>query len=265
MDRKVAFITGASSGIGKALAVELARRGYVLGLTARREKELAEVAQAVGAAGSEALVKSADVTDRAAVEAAAAAVEERFGRIDLLVASAGISAAPKRGNYFDVDAVSATIGVNLLGVVHAIGAVLPGMLERGSGHVAAISSLAAYRGSPKLPGYSASKAGVNALLESRRIDIFRRGVDVTIVNPGFVETPMVAKNKSTPFLVSAERAAEIIATGLARRKRVIEFPLPLVAIVRGSKALLPDWLHERLLARKAPRPASPTIGPAPEA
>src|SRR4051812_26091108 len=118
MQPKVALITGASSGIGKALAVELGRRGYKVGLTARRVKELEETAAAVAAAGSEALALASDVTDRAAIEGAAAAIEKRFGRIDLLVANAGIAAKPERGKFFDVDAIEKTLSVNLHGVIY---------------------------------------------------------------------------------------------------------------------------------------------------
>jgi short-subunit dehydrogenase len=251
MEPRIALVTGASSGIGKALAVELAGRGYKVGLTARRAKELEETAQAIAAAGSEAQVEVADVTDRAAIEAAAAAVERRFGRIDLLVANAGIAAKPERGKFFDVDAIEKTMRVNLFGVIYSIGAVMPGMLERKSGHVAAISSIASYFGTPKSAGYSASKAAVNVLLDSLRLDVRGRGVDVTVVNPGFVETPLTAKNKGMVLVWTAEKAARAIADGLARRKRTIEFPFPLVAAAKLGRALVPGWLSDRLLSGRA--------------
>jgi short-subunit dehydrogenase len=121
------------------------------------------------------------------------------------------------------------------------------MLERRSGRISAISSLSAYLPLPRALAYPASKAGLNVLLDSLRIDLRGRGVGITVVNPGFVDTPMTAKNKhKMPFLVDAGKAARIIVDGCLRGKRVVEFPLPLVAIVKASKSLLPgpvyDWL-----------------------
>lgn len=250
MDPEIALITGASSGIGKAVALELARRKFKLCLTARREKELGEVAAEVEKAGGEALVQAGDVADRAAVERAAKAAEQRFGRIDILVAAAGIG-MPRipLEKVFDTDAVEQTFRVNLFGVVYAIGAVLPGMLARKSGQIAVISSLAGYRGLPRSHAYGGSKAGVNVLLEGLRIDLRGRGVGVTTVNPGFVDTPLVQKERDRlPFLVPADAAARTIVAGILKRKRIVEFPFPLVAAVRLGRALVPDWLYERAVS-----------------
>ncbi|HVY60241.1 MAG TPA: SDR family NAD(P)-dependent oxidoreductase [Planctomycetota bacterium] len=251
MEPRIALVTGASSGIGKALSVELGRRGYKVGLTARRAKELEETAQAIAAAGGEAHVEACDVTDRAAVEAAAAALAKRFGRIDLLVANAGIGVKPERGKLFDVDGIERTMRVNVLGVAYSIGAVLPAMLERKSGHIAAVSSIASYIATPRTAGYSASKAAVSVLLDSLRLDVRGRGVDVTVVNPGFVATPMTAKNKGMVLVWTAEKAARVIADGLERRKRTIEFPFPLVAGAKLARSFVPGWLFDRLVAGRA--------------
>jgi short-subunit dehydrogenase len=250
----VALITGASSGIGKEIALELARRGWKLGLTARREKELEEVAEAARAAGAEAEIHLADVADRASVDAAAAAIEKRFGRVDLLIANAGIGLPPaSKEKVLDaaaVDAVEKTFRVNFFGVVYAINAVLPGMLARGTGHIAAVSSLVAYHGLPRAGAYCASKAAVNSFLESLRLDLLNRNIAVTIVNPGFVDTPLTQKNKfKMPMLVDAARAGRIIVDGLARRKRLIEFPYPMAAAMKIGR-LVPDWVFEKLVAGK---------------
>src|SRR5829696_5132227 len=140
---KVVLITGASSGIGRALAVELGRRGARLGLTARRGEELLKVADEVGRAGGEALALAADVRDPEAMKAAAESVRERWGRIDVLVANAGMSSTTA-GTKLNAGEVGDVITVNVLGVVNSVAAVLPAMLERGAGHLVAISSLASY-------------------------------------------------------------------------------------------------------------------------
>ena len=253
-----ALITGASSGIGKALAVELGRRKYKLGLTARREKELQEVAEAARSAGCpEAAIHAADVADRGQVEAAARALEEKLGGIDLLVANAGIGHQASYSNPLDVDPVEKLFRVNLFGVIYSIGAVLPGMLARGSGHISAVSSLAGYRALPRFAAYCASKAAVSVLLEGLRLDL-RGRVSVSIINPGFVDTPLLGKNKDKfPFVVPVEKAARRIVDGLERRKRVIEFPFPLVAATKLGRAL-PSPLYDWLLGSRPPRG-----GPAP--
>lgn len=259
MSRSV-VLTGASSGIGEALAVQLARRGDRLALLARRRAELERVRQraldAAEAAGQADPVVSAhpvDVTDRTAVHGILAEIERTAG-VDLLVLNAGISENTEVSG-FDDRLAARTLEVNLTSTVYALGAVLPGMVERRRGHVVGVSSIAGYRGLPGAAAYCASKAGFSTLLESLRIDLRRHGIAVTTVSPGFVRTPMTDKNRHPmPFLMEVDRAAEVIARGIDRRAREIRFPWQLTAMVRLLRAL-PDWLYEAL-ATRVQRPTS---------
>ncbi|HEX8561323.1 MAG TPA: SDR family NAD(P)-dependent oxidoreductase [Pyrinomonadaceae bacterium] len=244
---KVVIVTGASSGIGRALAIELGRRGARLGLTARRAEELLRVAEEVERAGGEALALPCDVRDPEAMKEAAARVRERWGRVDVLVANAGMSTTTA-GTRLDAGEAGAVISVNVLGVVNSVAAVLPDMLQRGSGHLVAISSLASYRGMPKSGAYSASKAAVSTLFESLRVDLRRSGVDVTVIHPGFIRTPMTAnRKKRLPFLLEVEDAACRIVRAVERRARTYAFPWQLASLVRVIRHM-PGRLYDRLAA-----------------
>ncbi|MET0623395.1 MAG: SDR family NAD(P)-dependent oxidoreductase [Pyrinomonadaceae bacterium] len=245
---KVVLITGASSGIGRALALELGKRGARLGLTARRGEELLKVADEVGRAGGEALALAADVRDPEAMKAAAASVRERWGRIDVLVANAGMSSTTA-GTRLDAGEVGDVITINVLGVVNSVAAVLPSMLELGRGHLVAISSLASYRGMPKSGAYSASKAAVSTFFESLRIDLSKSGIDVTVIHPGFIRTPMTAnRKKKLPFLLEVDDAACRIIRAVERRARTYAFPWQLASLVRVIRHM-PGRLYDRLASR----------------
>ena len=227
-----AIITGASSGIGLSLARELGRRGWSLVLLARRADLLAEACR-----GIDATAVACDVTDADAVARAAE------GPFDLAVANAGISITTPAANFKIADAES-IIRVNVLGMMNLFAAVIPAMIERRSGRFAGVASLAGLRGLPYSSTYSASKAAMQAFLEANRPQLKKHGVGVTIINPGFVDTPLVRKNKfRMPFLMSADEAAVIIADGLERGKRVIEFPLPMSLLTRTFR-LMPDALYD---------------------
>jgi short-subunit dehydrogenase len=242
---KVVFITGASSGIGRALAVELGRRGARLGLTARREAELLKVAEEVGRAGGEALALPCDVRDPDAIRAAAERVRERWGRVDVLVANAGMSTTTA-GTNLDAAEASDVISINVLGVVNSVAAVLPDMLRRRAGHLVAISSLASYRGMPKSGAYSASKAAVSTLFESLRVDLRKSDIDVTIIHPGFIRTPLTAgRKKKLPFLLEVEDAARRIIRAVERRARTYAFPWQLASLVRVMRHM-PGALYDRI-------------------
>jgi short-subunit dehydrogenase len=242
----VVIITGASSGIGRALALRLGAMGCRVGLIARRRDLLDAAAAAIAAAGGTAASATADVGDRVRLRAAVAEVEHRLGPADVLVANAGFG-APTLLDPLNTADVETTFQVNLLGVVYAIEAVLPGMLTRHSGHLLAVSSLAAFKGLPGESAYCASKAAVNAYMEGLRIALRPRGVAVTTVCPGFVATAMRSMNSATPFLMSADAAARRIAQLIARRQSgVVRFPLPM-ALLTSLIALLPDALVARLV------------------
>lgn len=247
----VTLITGASAGIGAALARELARRGHAVGLVARREPLLAELGEEIRKAGGKAAWAAADVTDRAQVEAAVRAIEAELGPVELLVANAG-GAAPVAAHKVPVESWVSVLRLNVEGVMYSVGAVLPGMLARGKGHLAAVSSVAGYRGLPASGFYSGSKAAVTVFFESLRVDLRSRGIAVSTIHPGFIATPLTSKNKfPMPFLMSAERAAVIIADGLERRRPDITFPFRM-KLLMGFTALLPIWIYDRIIGRMAP-------------
>ena len=245
-----AIITGASSGIGAALARELSRRGWSLALVARRTSLLDELRASLPA---KAVAIECDVTDRDAVEHAVRHAETALGgTFDLAIANAGVgiyrSSAKLR-----IDEAERTIQVNVLGMLYLFAAVVPPMVEKRSGRFVGIASLAGLRGLPGAAPYSASKAAIQAFLEGARVDLRPYGVGVTIVNPGFVKTPMTAENKfKMPFLMSAEKAATIIANGIERGKRVIEFPRAMSLLTRIGR-LVPDPLWDLAVGRRTRR------------
>ncbi len=251
-----AVITGASSGIGRALALALGARGCHVGLIARRREAIEEVAAAIRSSGGVAATAPGDVADRASLLAAVAALAIENGPADLLVANAGVG-VPTTLEPINIEAVEETFRVNVLGVVYAIDAVLPAMLARGSGQIAAISSLAAYRGLPGESAYSASKAAVNVYLEGLRVQLRGRGIDVTTICPGFVTTPMTAPNQfAMPFVLSADEAARRIVGALRRRPKVYNFPWQTATLMKLAR-WAPDWLMARLFHDYLEHPPMP--------
>ena len=242
---RVVLITGASSGIGRALALELGRRGARVGLFARRAELLIEAAEEIERTGGKALSLPGDVRDAAALEKAAARMREHWGQIDLLVANSGVGVvAPASG--LRAGDVADVISINTIGVVNSVAAVLPAMLERRSGHLVAISSLAAFRGLPKSAAYSASKAAVSTFFESLRVDLRGTGVDVTVIHPGFIKTPLTAGRKGKLlFLMELEDATRLIIRAIERRRRTYAFPWQLASLVRLLK-FMPNALYDRL-------------------
>ncbi|HYG10902.1 MAG TPA: SDR family NAD(P)-dependent oxidoreductase [Pyrinomonadaceae bacterium] len=246
-DRTV-LITGASSGIGEALAVEFGRRGASVGLLARRAEVLREVAGKVEAAGGRALAVAVDVRDAGEVKLAAAKVVERFGRVDVLVANAG-KGEITLARSFNIETATQVLSVNLLGAMNSVAAVLPEMLERGSGQIVGISSLAAYRGFPGSGAYCASKAALSTFFESLRVELRPSNIYVTTIHPGFIDTPMTrGRNRKMPFLLDVEPAARLMLRAIEARRRTYAFPWQLATIARVGR-WLPAVLYDRMLAR----------------
>ena len=246
---KTVFLTGASSGIGEALALALAKKGAILGLLARREDLLRELSERCGSAGGTARYFVGDVVDADAVADAAEDFRKEFGHIDIMIANAGISGKGADTRDLVPHAVKQVIDTNLMGAVNAVHAVLPAMLERGSGHLVAISSLAGIRGLPKSAAYSASKAAMTAYFESVRLDVQSRGVDVTIIQPGFIRTPLTAgREKKMPFLMYLDNAIPLFIRAIEKRKKFVAFPWQLATIVRAGK-IMPAWLYDRIAGR----------------
>lgn len=248
-----AIITGASSGIGLSLARELAKRGWDLALLARRGDLLEAVAEELRARGRRVSVHACDVGDADAIRGAVQKSESALGgAFDLAVANAGIS-VPSHAASFSAAEAEHLLRINIFGVIYLYDAVIPSMIENGAGRFSAIASIAGLRGLPTSGPYSASKAAVQAFLESARIELADYGVGVTIVNPGWVRTPLTAKNRfPMPFLMEPEEAAVIIADGLERGDRLIEFPRPMSLLMRLVR-LLPDALYDAILRPYARR------------
>jgi NAD(P)-dependent dehydrogenase (short-subunit alcohol dehydrogenase family) len=190
----------------------------------------------------------ADVRDAKAVRAAADLLRERFGKIDILIANAGVGATTD-ATELDPEDVARVIGVNVLGAVNSVAAVLPEMATRGSGQLVAISSLAAYRGLPKSAAYCASKASLSAFFESLRIDLIGSGVTVTIIHPGFIKTPLTAGRKADmPFLMELDDAVNKIIGAIEKQKKSYAFPWQLATIVRAAMIMpnfMYDWISRR--------------------
>ena len=240
----VALITGASSGIGLELARHLARDGTRVALLARRGELLTSLANEIRDAGGTALPIVADVRDRMSVHAAATDATRQLGPVDLVIANAGVGYAIPAES-FDASAFEDTIRTNLLGAMYAVEAVLPSMLGRRSGHIVGVSSLAAYRSFPQTYAYCASKAALNSFVEGLRAEIAPRGVRVTTACPGFVRTPMTAKNKGAmPFLLEPSDAARRILRAVRAGRRVYNFPLPMAALMK-----VVHWLPAAVLDR----------------
>jgi len=248
--QKVVLITGASSGIGRSLAVELGGRGATLGLLARRADMLQEIVGELENKGGRALALPTDVKDAKAVRAAADHLRASFGQVDVLIANAGVGGTTGARD-FKADEVNDVININLVGAVNSVAAVLPEMVGRGQGQLVAISSLAAYRGLPGSGAYCASKAGLSSLFESLRLDLRGTGVDVTIIHPGFIKTPLTAgRHAQMPFLLELQDATRKIAHAIEARKKSYAFPWQLASFVRAAM-LMPNFLYDRIAARNS--------------
>lgn len=232
---QVVWITGASSGIGEALALQFAAEGSILVLSARREDELVRVREKCVEQGVEAakvLVFPLDVTDHAAMPAAVDTVTGKFGRIDMLINNAGISQRSKCVDT-DLSVYRRLIDVNLLGAIALTKAVLPVMIEQGSGHLAVMSSVAGKVGAPQRTGYCATKHAVTGFFDSLRTEVSRLGIRVTTITPGFIRTDLSTNalrgdgrafgrtDRNIARGMDVTRCAEVIVKGFRKRKAEI--------------------------------------------
>jgi short-subunit dehydrogenase len=248
---KIAVVTGAASGMGRALCRELAREGVRLGLLDRDAAGLASLEEELQKQGTPCRSAVADVGDRQAVRSGIDALVSALGPVDVLVACAGITGA----TFVDdlaVEETEAILRVNVLGVVYSLEAVLPDMLARQRGHIVALSSLAGCRGLPFAAAYSASKAALMTYLESLRPSLWRRGIAVTTVLPGFVRTPLMMNAPVQPrmAMMEPEVAAKHILRAIRRRSRVYAFPWSTSLLLRVLR-WLPPWLYDWCMARGA--------------
>jgi short-subunit dehydrogenase len=241
-------ITGASSGIGQALAFRYAAKGGRLGLLARDAARLKATADQCRKLGADVEVAAIDVTARAEM-AAWLQDFDRAGSVDILIANAGVLAGIEPGRRIeDADVSLNIIETNVLGLLNTVHPLLLAMLERRSGHIVIVSSVAGFLPLPPMPSYSASKSAVLSYGLALRTGLRRQGVRVSVVCPGYVEGPMTNQIRgATPFLVSATDAARKIDDGISRNRAIIAFPWFFALFLRllGS---LPDFLRSRLLS-----------------
>jgi NAD(P)-dependent dehydrogenase (short-subunit alcohol dehydrogenase family) len=230
---RVVWIVGASSGIGRATAAALHRRGAVVAVSARNAAALQQFVDEFPGA----IALPVDVTDPASIQAAAVSLEAQAGLPDLVFACAGHYKA-QRATAFDLDEMLRHQAVNYVGPLYLLQAVLPKMLAAGRGHISLMGSVAGYRGLPQALAYGPTKAALNNLAEVLFLDLREKGLGVSIVNPGFVETPLTAQNRfRMPALMTPEGAAEQIVQGWEAGRFEIHFPRRFTLSLKAMRTL----------------------------
>ncbi len=249
-------ITGASSGLGREMARQLAGRGWRVAVTGRRQEEIEETARQVRSAGGECLPLVGSVTEAEVVQRHYVAIRERWDGLDWAILNAGVGDSVDARRFL-ASTYHRVLATNVGGAVNWLEAVLPGMIEAGSGTIAGISSLAAWRGLPRSGAYSASKAALATLLESTRVDLRGTGVDVVIVCPGFIRSggSSPADDEGKLFLMELEDGVRRILAGIERKQRVVHFPWQLSYLMRYVVRNLPGASYDWLISRLARRPS----------
>jgi short-subunit dehydrogenase len=210
---------------------------------------LETLVQEIHASGGKASYEVLDITDRDAVLAGIKSLEAKHGPTDLLIANAGIG-KPVRMRTFDSRKVEEIMQVNVLGAMHAIDGVLPGMFASGKGHIVGISSLSAYISVQRLHAYASSKACLSHFLRGARIELLKYNIDVSTICPGYVRTPMMGDQKGLMFILETEQACAMIEKAILARKKVYNFPWYAYLVFR-TMALLPDKWLRRVSAGKS--------------
>jgi short-subunit dehydrogenase len=245
MAEKVAWITGASTGIGHALALRMARDGWRIAASARSGDKLQAMAEA---SGGRIAGHPLDVTDEARSLEVAEAIWSGEGGIDLAVFAAGLHISVDSAA-FEVEPFRRLVEINLMGVVHGLAGVVPKMVARGHGHIAIVSSVAGYRGLPTAAAYGATKAALNNMTEALKFDLEPKGIKVQLVCPGFVRTPLTDENPfPMPFLMEPEDAAEAFYRGLQSNTFEINFPKSFTTIMKQVRKL-PHGLYMAAIRR----------------
>ena len=252
----ITLVTGASSGLGRGIAKRLAARGETIAAVSRRREPLDQLVREIGIAGGRAVAVTCDALDREEVRRVVDLVESTNGPIARLVSCVG---GGKRTaiDDFRADQVAEMFALNVLTFANCLEAVLPRMLRRQHGHIVAISSLAATRGLPSAPEYSAAKAALSALLEGLRIDLKSRGIDVTLVSPGFVRGD--ENKKRRPMDISIDMAATRIVNAIEQRQKTCAFPLRLaliLSVLRFVPPTMADAIISTMRSRTKFRPKS---------
>lgn len=238
---KVVWITGASTGIGREIALQMAEQGVTVAASARSADKLVSL-------GPNVRPYPLDVTDRQAIEATLEIIEKDLGAIDLAIMGAG-TYSPLGVEKFDAAVFERAMTTNYMGVVNCLSGMLPRMFQRRRGHVAWIASVAGFVGLPKAAAYGPTKAALINLAESLKVDLERRGIRVSVINPGFVETPLTAQNDfAMPFLMRAPEAARLTIEGLKRLRFEISYPWRFVLLMKLAR-LIPYGLFFPLIRK----------------
>ena len=249
------FITGASSGIGSALARHYAGQGAVLGLVARRADRLAELAAELNIAGAASVFTyPLDVTDADALQAAGDDFMMHAGSPDVVIANAGVSSGTLTEHREDLAAIRRILDINVYGLATTFAPFIPAMRQRGTGRLVGIASVAGIRGLPGAEAYSASKAAAIAYLECLRVELRSSGVRVVTIAPGYIDTPMTEHNPyPMPFKLPVDEAARRFASAIERGSSYTVIPWQM-GIVAKVLRLLPNWLYDRLFAKAPHKP-----------
>ena len=242
---KVIWITGASSGIGKALAIKFAKEGWKVAISARRENLLNEIAKTY----NDIFPYPLDVTDSKKCELVFNSIKERFKNVDISVFSTGIH-DPKSEKSLDLNKVRQIMEVNFFGTINSVNAVYKYYKERKSGQISIVSSVAGYRGLPAGGAYCASKSALTSFTESLNFDMKRKNVRVSLISPGFIKTPMTDQNDfPMPMIKTPEFAAEEIYNGLVKKNAFeIHFPKSFTFIMKILQ-ILPNWIYFKLVEK----------------
>lgn len=245
------IITGASSGIGAALARRYGEQGAILGLMARRRPALEQLA---GALATTCEIYPLDVRDGAALATAARDFTGKHGCPDIVIANAGVSLGTLSDHAEDLPAFQDVLDINVMGMVKLFQPFIGGMRERRSGTFCGIASVAGYRGLPGAAAYSASKAAAVSYLESLRVELRKGGIKVVTICPGYIATPMTAQNPyPMPFMMSAETAAARIAAIIERGSSFTVIPWQMALVARALH-IMPHWLYDRLFVNAPHKP-----------
>ncbi len=247
---KVAWITGAGKGIGRALAIRLVDQGWIVAVSARTTGDLSSLASECPA--GRIIECPLDISDLEKTKTTLAFIEKNHGAVDLAVLNAGTH-IPMSADDFSVDAFRNLVEINLMGTVNGLSQLLPRFIERKAGHIAVVASVAGYRGLPTSAAYGATKAALINMCEALKPELEPHGVRLTLISPGFVDTPLTDRNDfPMPFMVSADEAADRIATGLNRSAFEIAFPSRFAFLMKLLR-ILPDRLFFALTRRMIPK------------
>jgi len=248
----IVWVTGASSGIGRAAALEFARRGYRVAATARRADELATLAAEASGELGDITAFPGDITDAAGIAAVVAAIEDDLGTIDTAVLNAG-SFQPLTVETFSAEAIKATFDLNVVGTARCLEPLLPRMIARNAGRIFVVASVAGYRGLPQSAAYGASKAALINMAEAFHTELRPHGVHFGVINPGFVETPLTDRNTfPMPFLMPVDKAARRLVEGVLGRRFEVSFPFVFTTLMKLVRCL-PYALYFPLVRRVTAR------------